>query len=155
MTYFWYGLTLYLLLAVPCFFLCYTYDIHRRGRVPSVCIHTSGGFWKFVAIFLRQGFGLFIHDYSRVHCPWSWAISKKHRLADMRKFLGPEGKNHERFGHIKDIDCDAPKTQELIARYCYTTRTKFWLNGLKHFLIAPIPGLFVVVLLVLDDRIVD
>lgn len=155
MTYLWYGLIGYFLCAIPCFFLCYTYDIHRRGRVSSVCIHDSGGFWKFIRIFLRQGFGLLVHDYSRVHCPWSWVVSREHRLADMRKFLGPEGKNHQRLGQVKDIDCDDPKKQELIARRCYTTRTKFWLNGLKHFLIAPLPGIIVVITLVVYGEVVD
>ncbi|MBI3336079.1 hypothetical protein HYZ98_00755 [Candidatus Peregrinibacteria bacterium] len=129
---------LWLLVAVPCFFVTYCNGADLNGRL--ITLKHKDGFWKFHKNFFREGFRLLIHDYFGVYCPWSWARARRHRLADMRLLLGERGLHHDRLGHITAADCDNPDKQEAIARETYISRTAQWVRGVLHFLIAPIPG---------------
>jgi hypothetical protein len=95
--------------------------------------------------FFQKGFRLFIHDYFGVYCPWSWQRAKKYRLDNMRLFLGSQGQQHDRLGHITAKDCDDPDKQEEIARYTFISRQKHWVKGLLHYLISPIPGVLILI----------
>src|SRR3989344_2653238 len=98
------------LLAIPCFFVAYCNgaDMNFRLNSPSY----EEGFWKFYKNFFSDGFRLLVHDYFGVYCPWSWERAKRHRLADMRTYLGADGRCHDRLGHITAGDCDNPAKQE-------------------------------------------
>lgn len=133
----------WLLLAIPCFFVAYCNGADMDFRLNSPCY--EDGFWKFHKNFFSEGFHLLVHDYFGVYCPWSWERAKRHRLADMRIFLGESGRCHERLGHIIAADCDNPEKQEIIARHTYISRTAHWTRGVFHFIIAPIPGSFIIV----------
>lgn len=108
-------------------------------------LNYKDGFWKFHKNFFDEGFHLLTHDYFGVYCPWSWERAKRYRLADMRSFLGESGKYHEQLGHITAADCDNPEKQEIIARYAYISRMTHWARGVVHFIIAPIPGSFIII----------
>ena len=131
------------LLAIPCFFVAYCNgaDMNFRLNSPSY----EEGFWKFYKNFFSDGFRLLVHDYFGVYCPWSWERAKRHRLVDMRTYLGADGRCHDRLGHITAGDCDNPEKQEAIARHAYISRTKQWTGGAFNFLIAPIPGSFIII----------
>ena len=118
----------YLLLAIPCFLIAYCNGLNLNMRLPHI----------------RDGFRLLVHDYLETYCPWSWKRARKHRLADMRIYLGVNGRCHDRLGHITTADCDDPEKQEAIARHTYMSRTRFWTNGVLHFLVAPILVLFII-----------
>jgi len=131
------------LLAIPCFFVvfCNSADINFRLNSPN----DEAGFWKFLKNFFSEGFLLLVHDYFGIYCPWSWKRAKNHRLADMRMYLGADGRCHDRLGHITAADCDNPAKQEEIARHAYISRTAHWTRGVFHFIIAPIPGSFIII----------
>ena len=133
----------WLLLADPCFFVAYCNGADLNFRMHSA--NSDDGFLKFHKNFFAEGFRLLVHDYFGLYCPWSWERAKRHRLADMRTFLGEHGQCHERLGHITASDCDNPEKQEVIARYTHISRTAHWMRGAVHFLVAPIPGLFVII----------
>lgn len=132
----------WLFLAVPCFFVAYCNGADMNFRLNSP--NYGDSFWKFYKNFFREGFRLLIHDYFGIYCPWSWARAKKHRLADMRTYLGADGRYHDRLGHITAADCNNSEKQEAIARHTYISRTAHWTHGAFCFLIAPIPGSFVI-----------
>lgn len=133
----------WLLLAIPCFFVAYCNGADMNFRLNAGNI--KDGFLKFHKDFFREGFRLLIHDYFGAYCPWSWERAKRHRLADMRIFLGESGKCHERLGHITATDCDNPEKQEAIARHTYISRTAHWTRGAFNFFIAPIPGSLIII----------
>lgn len=134
----------WLLFAIPCFFHMYCNGADLNFRLKSARRYEDG-FWKFHKDFYSEGFRLLVHDHFGVYCPWSWERAKKYRLADMRVFLSENGRHHERLGHITAADCDNPEKQELIARYTYISRTAHWTKGLFQYVIAPIPGVFVII----------
>ena|SRR3989338_8209390 len=139
----------WLVLATPCFFVVYCYGAHMNSRL-DLANHNSK-IWRFRMSLFRDGFQLLVHDYFGVHCPWSWERAKKHRLADMRMYLGTDGRCHDHLGHITAADCDNPEKQEAIARYAYISRTKHWTSGLLRFPIAPILIIFIVIITTLED----
>ncbi|TSC68444.1 MAG: hypothetical protein G01um101456_653 [Parcubacteria group bacterium Gr01-1014_56] len=133
----------WLIAAVPCFLLAYINGADLNFRLKSV--NYDDGFWKSSKNFFSEGFRLLIHDYFGVFCPWSWEVAKRHRLADMRTYLGADGKHHDTLGFITATDCDNAEKQEAIARQAYISRTKHWAHGVFLFLIAPIQGVFMIV----------
>lgn len=149
---------LWLLLAIPCFFVAYCNGADLNFRLNSA--KHEDGFLKLHRDFFNEGFRLLIHDYFGVYCPWSWERAKRHRLVDMRTFLGESGQCHERLGHITAADCDNPEKQEAIARHTYISRTAYWTSGVFHFLIAPIPSSVIIIgiaisgIVVLGQRLV-
>lgn len=142
----------WLFLAIPCFFVVYCNGADLNFRLNST--NYDDGFLKFHKNFFSEGFRLFVHDYFGVYCPWSWERAKRHRLADMRTFLGASGRCHERLGHITVADCDNPEKQEAIARHTYISRTAHWTKGAFHFLVAPIPGSFIIISIVIFGIVV-
>lgn len=138
---------LWLLLAIPCFFIAYCNGAGLNFRLKPV--NYDDGFLKFYKNLFHEGFRLLIRDYFGVYCPWSWERAKRYRLADMRTYLGVNGLCHNHLGHITAADCDNPEKQEEIARHTYISRTRHWIDGTFNFLIAPVPGLFIIIITII------
>jgi hypothetical protein len=120
---------MYLFAAAPCFFGAYCFGAEMNFRLDL-----KDSFPRH----LLNGFRLLVHDYFRLHCPWSWKVAKEHRLNNMREYLGSDGTCHDQLGHITSADCDNPEKQERIARLAFVSRTRFWASGMFKFFVAPV-----------------
>jgi hypothetical protein len=130
----------YLLVAPLGFFLMYSCRVHKHKRAPYPCAHFAGDGWKFTRIIFAQGGRMLVHDYARLHCPWSWKVARQYRLAELRALLADGAQEHILLGRITASDCDDPAKQERLARACYVSRTRFWLKGLVSLAVAPVFG---------------
>lgn len=137
----------YFLYAVPCFFLIFCNGVYLNSRMTEDLTFEKGLLY-FCQMYFRSGFRLFLHDHGGVYCPWSWTRARKVRLADMKMRLGATGEHHNVLRHITATDCDDPEKQERIARYTFISRKKFWYIAIRNFLIAPIGGTIVIILMV-------
>src|SRR3989338_2142172 len=126
----------WLVLSYLCCFHLFCSGADMKFRMHSARI--EDGFWKFHRDWYAEGFKLLTHDYFGVYCPWSWETAKQNRLADMRVYLGKDGRSHEVLGHITSVDCDDPAKQEAIARHSFISRRKHWIRGLSTCVFSPV-----------------
>lgn len=135
----------WLIVAVPLYVFNYCNGANFSSRF-EVEVGTSS-LWGFYKEFFSKGLRLMRHDYFEVHCLWSWEKAKSHRLADMKLYLGSQGRDHEVLGHITAMDCDKPERQDEIAVCAYESRLVYWLKGLFQYLTSPLVVVFFILLI--------
>lgn len=129
----------YLILIIPCYLFSYTVSAKFNGRFVK---YQTNSYWGLLINFFYQGLRIIINDLFGLHCPWSWEVAKKNRLAELREVLGLNGMHHEKLGHLTAFDCDDLNKQEMIARECFVSRRTFWITKLTAMLFAPIAAIF-------------
>ncbi len=135
-------LYVYLLALIPSFVIAFCQGVARKGRIEDLEKETG---WHYYAKQYREGLKLLVHDHFLLHYPWSWEISKRYRVSETRRMLGPQGLHHNTLGHLTQARCDNPALHERIASECYISRFGWWLGGIRGLLLSPIPAFTIVI----------
>ena len=141
-------LYVYLALILPCFLFNSTVSSKLRSRFVK---YEGNSYSGLVINFFSQGTTILANDLFGLHCPWSWEVAKKCRLAALKEDLDLDGLHHETLGHLTAFDCDDLSRQESIAREAFVSRKVFWINKLIRLPFSPIVSIFCLIALINRD----
>ncbi len=123
----------YFLFAAVCYYIFYATEVDFNFRL-NVPFNENDGLWQKVVAHEKGVLKLLVLDFLKIHCPWSREISTEHRVQEARRLL--QHMRHEKGWTM--ADCDNPANHEQIARDCFRSRTRFWLEGIFLFLTSPL-----------------
>lgn len=122
----------YLVLAAFCYYAFYANAVDENESLWQFFISDQKGVLKLLAL-----------DFLKIHCPWSKNVSIRYRVQKARSLL--QDNTHEKGWTV--IDCDNPANHRQIAKDCFQTRTRFWLQGIFTLLTSPLRILLLAVII--------
>ncbi len=131
----------YLALAAVCFYILYANAVDLNGRL-DIRLDPDTSVWQQLLAEHRSVARLLALDFCKIHCPWNKDISVRYRVAEARSLLAYM--THRNGWTV--ADCNDPAKHQAIARDCFKSRTRFWLEQIAVFITSPLR--LVVVLLV-------